>query len=176
MSKTFEDRLEDLAVDLNEQSADLRTSTFMWFVSTAEIIDRYLVVENQRLFKLNRTKLNILNVLTTHGGTMTPTDLSKKVARSKHAITTAVDILVGEGLVRREGEGKDRRLRKVTITSKGLSFVKKLMPTRQAITSKIMSCFDEEASNGFGDYLKQLRQHVLKLVEEQGTSDEYAEE
>ena len=164
MTGSFEDRIGDLASDLREQARDLKVSNFLWFIYTSDVVNRYLDRE-LRKSGFNRTLMNILHNLVTHDGTLTPTELGRRVFRSDHAITRAIDTLEKEGLVKREGSSKDRRLRKVTITGKGLNLVKKGMPTRQVITSQAMSCFDREESEAFNTLLNRLRKHVFKLLE-----------
>ncbi len=170
MARTLEDLLDDLANDLNEQAADIKEDGFASFIYTADIVNDYLEDE-LRKDRINRTKLNILHNLTTHGGNMMPSELSRKVLRSKHAITSAIDSLIFEGLVKREGDDKDRRIRRVALTSKGVHFVKRFMPLRRKFTSQVMSCLDEDESRAFADYLKRIRQHVLSLIDEEAQSE-----
>jgi len=118
MTKSFEDTMESLANDIRVQANDLRVDNFLSFVYAADIVNRYLDTELRRVH-LNRTQMNILHTLVTHEGMLTPTELGRRVFRSDHAITRAVDGLEKEGLARREGTANDRRLRKVVITRKG---------------------------------------------------------
>jgi DNA-binding MarR family transcriptional regulator len=101
------------------------------------------------------------------GGRATPTELSKRVFRSKHAITRAVDTLEKEGLVKREGIGEDRRNRKVVVTAKGLNLVRKMVPFREQIGSTITEPLTEEEARRFSSILKRLRRHLVGLMEEQ---------
>ena len=168
MTYNFEDRIEDLANDLREQAGDLRVSNFLWFTYTSEVTNRYLDRE-LRKFGFNRTRMNILHNLVTHDGTLAPTELGKRVYRSDHAITRAIDSLEKEGLVKRGWSPEDRRLRKVTITKEGLNLVKKGMSARKAITSQAMSCFDAGEAETFNSYLKRFRKHLLKLLDMQNS-------
>ena len=96
---------------------------------------------------------------------MTPTGLSGRALRSKHAITRAIDSLEQQGLVRREGIGEDRRVRKVAITAKGLDVVKKTMADRRELGLRAMSCLGKEETQTFSATLKRLRKHMLSLME-----------
>ncbi len=164
MTKGFASKLESLADDLRAQADDLRVDNFLSFIYTADLVNRYLNIA-LRKYNLNRTQMSILHFLITHGGTLTPTELSRRVFRSKHAVTKAVDGLEQEGLVQREGATmKDRRLRKVSITRKGLDIVKNTMPVRQEISSRAMSCLSEAQAMAFTTTLKQLRRHIRNLL------------
>jgi DNA-binding MarR family transcriptional regulator len=164
MTQSFQDGIEDLANDLREQGADLRVDNFVSFIYTSDVMNRYLDRE-LRKHGYNRTLMNILHNLVTHDGTMTPTELGKRVYRSDHAMTRAIDILHKEGLVEREGVAEDRRLRKVTITRKGLNLVKKGMTDRKALTFRVMSCLDKGEAETFSAILKRLRKHLFSLLE-----------
>lgn len=165
LASNFEERVEDLANEIREQLNCLSVDNFVTFLHTADIVERYVDIEMQKV-GINRTHLSLLNHLIVLGGIATPTELSKRVFRSKHAITRAVDTLVKEGLVRREGIGEDRRNRKVAITVKGLNFVKKMVPVRQQIGSRIMSPLSEEEASQFSAILKRLRRHMVSLMAE----------
>src|SRR3990172_3109353 len=164
MTTDFEERLETLAKDIQAQAKDLRYDNLLSFAYTADTMHRYLDIVLSK-YAIKQTYYNILHSLITRGGVMTPTELSKRVYRSKHAITRAVDTLEREGLVAREGIGIDRRTRKVAITKKGLEAVKKSTPARRTISYDAMSCFNEQQAEEFNASLRQLRKHALDLIE-----------
>jgi len=164
MIKNFHQRVESLAKDIKTQATDLRFNSLVSFAYTADIVNRYL---NTVLHKhgINQTYFNILHTLITHGGILTPTELSRRVFRSKHAITRAVDGLEKEGLVAREGIGSDRRTRRVVITKEGLDVVKKAMPYRHEVSLSAMSCLNEQQAQAFNDTLRLLRKHIIVLID-----------
>ena len=164
MANSFEDRIKYLANDIRAQANDLRFDNFLSFIYTAEIVNKY-VDSVLRKHGAKRTWMSILHILITHGGTMTPTELSGRALRSKHAITRATDSLEQRGLVRREGIGEDRRVRKVAITAKGLDVVKKTMADRRELGLRAMSCLGKEETQTFSATLKRLRKHMLSLIE-----------
>jgi len=164
MAKSFENEIKSLANEIRAQGDDLRVGNFLSFIYTSDIVNRYLDT-TLRKYGVNRTWMNILHTLITHDGTMTPTELSRRVFRSKHAITRAVDSLEQEGLVGREGIGKDRRVRKVTITEEGLDVVKKTMPNGRDLSSRAMSCLSKDEAQAFSATLRRLRKHILSLMD-----------
>ncbi len=164
MTDNFTEKIEDLANEIREQVNRLSVDNFITFLHTADIMERYVDNEMQKV-GINRTHLSLLNHLIVLGGKATPTELSKRVYRSKHAITRAVDTLEKEGLVIREGIGEDRRNRRVAITVKGLNFVKRMVPVREEIGSRIMSPLNETEAKQFSATLKRLRRHMVNLME-----------
>lgn len=163
MATDFEHKVEDLAHEIREQSNGLSVDTFITFIHAADILERYLDIEMRKV-GINRTNYTLLNHLIVLGGTATPTELSKRVFRSKHAITRAVDTLEKEGWVKREGIGKDRRNRRVTVTTKGLNLVRRMVPFREEMGSRIMSTLDGAEAAQLSTILKRLRRHLVRLM------------
>jgi DNA-binding MarR family transcriptional regulator len=163
------ERLDTLARRLRVQANNLKFDNFLSFIYTSEIVNRYLDIE-LRKFGLNRTQMSILHILIARGGVLTPTDLSRRITRSKHATTHAVDSLEKLGLTTSAKTKKDRRLRKVAVTEKGLDLVERTLALRQQIGSRAMQCLDNEEAAVLQDILRRLRKHVVQLGED--TPDE----
>jgi MarR family transcriptional regulator for hemolysin len=164
MTSDFENKIEDLAHEIKEQSNRLSMDNFSTLVHVADILERFIDVQMRKV-GINQTNYTLLNHLIVLGGRATPTELSKRVFRSKHAITRAVDTLEKEGLVKREGIGEDRRNRKVVVTAKGLNLVRKMVPFREQIGSMITEPLNDEEARGFSTMLKRLRRHMVDLME-----------
>ena len=163
--KAHAKRLDSLARRLRIQANDLKFDNFLSFIYTFEIVNKYLDNELKKC-GLNRTQMNILHILIARGGTLTPTELSRRITRSKHATTRAVDSLETLGLTRSAGTRSDRRLRRVTITEKGLDLVEQTMSLRHKIGSQAMQCLNQDEAEAFQTILKRFRKHVLQLMEE----------
>ena len=163
--KSHSERLNFLAKRLRVQANDLKFDNFLSFVYTSEIVNRYLDTE-LRKFGINRTQMSILHILIARGGTLTPTELSRRITRSKHATTKAVDSLEELGLTRSAKTKSDRRLRRVAVTEKGLDLVEKTMSLRHKIGSQAMQCLDNQEAEVFQDILRRFRKHVVQLMGE----------
>ena len=163
MAADFEDSIDSLAREIRGWANDMRSDNFLALLYTSDIVNK---VMDTQLYKegINRTRMGILSHLVTNGGTLTPTELSRRVLRSKHAITGAIDRLEQEGLVKREGPDKDRRIRKVTITRKGLNVLKKKIPLGREFGLQAMSCLDEKEAQALSHILKRLRKHMIGML------------
>src|SRR5512136_874685 len=109
--------MKALAKDIRNEGEDLTIKTLISILRAADMINMVVDLATKQ-YGINQTMLSILYTLTTHDGVMTPTDLSKKVFRTKQAITLAVDGLDAAGLVKREPIGTDRRIRRIRTTEK----------------------------------------------------------
>jgi DNA-binding MarR family transcriptional regulator len=107
--------------------------------------------------------MSILHILIARGGVLTPTELSRRITRSKHATTKAVDSLEELRLTKSARTKSDRRLRKVAVTEKGLDLVEKTMTLRHRIGSQAMQCFNNEEAEALQDILTRFRKHVIQL-------------
>ena len=164
MSKVSNHEIQSMADEIREQAAQLRVLTFLSFIYTADVVNRYLDIEIAR-YPVGRSGFSVLHNLVLHGGTMTPTHLSKRIFRSKHAVTRVVDNLEKLGFVKRDAIGEDRRVRKVSITQKGLSFVKESQSAgQQRIGHVLLSHLDQKQIKALGVMMKQIREHTLKLI------------
>lgn len=164
MSKVSDQDLKTMAEEIREQAAQLRHLTLLSFVYTADVVNRYLDKEVAR-YPVGRTGFSVLHNLVLHSGTMTPTNLSKRVFRSKHAVTRVVDKLEKLGFVKRDAIGADRRVREVSITKEGLTFVKESRAVgQQRLGHVIFSQLDKKQIESLGDMMRGIREHVLELI------------
>jgi MarR family transcriptional repressor of emrRAB len=165
MSRVSNHDLQSMAEEIREQAAQLRVLTFLSFIYTSDVVNRYLEIEVAR-YPVSRTGFSVLHNLVLHGGTMTPTDLSKRIFRSKHAVTRVVDKLENLGFVKRDGIGSDRRMRKVSITKEGLEFVKKAQATgQQRLGHVLLSPLDRKQIESLRKMMKKIREHALTLID-----------
>jgi len=162
--------MEAVANDLRETASDLKVDTLLSLVRAAEVANRYLDLEMSK-YGARRARSGVLNVLIVNGGKMRPTDLSKKLFRAKHTITSIVDGLEKEGLVRRETTTEDRRIRKIAITKVGLEFVKATASYRRDISYKAFSWLDVEQTQELNNMLTRLRKHLLLILERKGNGE-----
>jgi len=164
MTRVSNHDLQSMADEIREQAAQLRVLTLLSFVYTADVVNRYLDIEVAR-YPVGRTGFSVLHNLVLHGGTMTPTSLSQRVFRSKHAVTRVVDKLEKLGFVKRDAIGTDRRVRKVSITKEGLAFVKKAQAAgQQRMGNVLFSPLNKKQIESLGEMMKKLREHTLTLI------------
>jgi DNA-binding MarR family transcriptional regulator len=164
MSKVSDHELQSMADEIREQAAQLRVLTFLSFIYTSDVVNRYLDIEIAS-YPVGRTGFSVLHNLVLHGGTMTPTNLSQRIFRSKHAVTRVVDRLERLGFVKRGAIGKDRRVRKVHITKEGLAFVKDSQAAgQQRLGSVLLNPLDQKQIEALSVMMKQIREHTLKLI------------
>ena len=74
------------------QVGDKENKLVMVIVRSADILNRYLQIELAK-FNSSPTRFAIMNALLVHGGSMTPTAISKWMFRAKHSVTGILKVL-----------------------------------------------------------------------------------
>ena len=161
--KELRDKINSLSQEIVSLSDDLRASALVSIISSADVILEFerIVLKHS---ESSRTRFRVLNTLITHKGSLTLTEISKRVFRSKYSTTRVIDKLVKEGLVIREAIGGDRRAKNITITRKGIEFMEKTMPRRHKMTDAVTSCLTGNQIITLVGLLKKIRKHLLGLI------------
>jgi DNA-binding MarR family transcriptional regulator len=157
--------IKDLTEEIDQISKIVKFDSLILLMYAAEAANRFL---ESRLKKhgQDQTRLNILYLLISNGGQMTPTNISKRVYRSKHAITRAIDILEKGDLVRRGPTDSDRRSITITITRAGIELVKNSLPDMQRASSVATSCLSGKQIDDLREISKKLRKWLWTSMPE----------
>jgi DNA-binding MarR family transcriptional regulator len=162
------EKLDGMSAEIRTFAKKLRVDTFWTLRSTSYLIERFLKMQSSKRH-LSHSGVDLLCVLVLGGGQMTPTNISKQISRSKYGVTRIVDRLEKQGLVRRELQGDDRRLREVRITAKGLKVVEEnYIEVHEHIKVLLDPLIDEKAKE-LNNMLKQLRQNLNVAISEYRT-------
>jgi len=144
--------------DVDHEDRILRT--FILFVQTADATMKYSNAHFYRKEGLSTIKVIVLRVLAAHGGTMTPSEIAEWTFRERHNITTLVDRLKRDGLVRVERNMKDKRYVSVSLTAKGRKVLKQAMPVAREIVNRVMLSISEGDAVPLEKSLRVLRQNA----------------
>ena len=153
-----------LARELNRQHKQLQTSTFMSLLVSCDMINRYLDSEREEK-EITGAGFNVLNTLILCNGSAFPTEISKRLFRSKHSVSKVIFTLERHSLVTIRPVGEDRRKREVRITNKGIEVAKKgTVYLRKRIGKEILSILTDEETKLLHDILARIRRHTLTLT------------
>ena len=168
MSKISKTDLENAANLLKKQHAEIKTDTFLKFLATLDSFTRYLDLQYTSK-QATRSGFNVLNTLVLYGGSMSPTEISKKIFRSKNAIGHVVSTLESRGLVKTTPANDDKRSIEVRITAKGLALTTtESIIARERLGQRVLSTLTEDETKCLNDLLEKLMQHTLTLIEDTG--------
>ena len=163
MTTGLDEAIESLAKEIKEIASVVKFDSLILLMYAGDVVGRYLDIEMSK-YGQDQTRFNILYLLVGYGGSMTPTNISKRVYRSKHAITRAIDVLEKDSLVKRQRTSDDRRSINITITRKGVQLVKRSLPDLQRVSSKATSCLNNKQVEQLRTIARELRNHLLTLI------------
>jgi len=146
-------RLVDVALE------DTIQRTFILFVQTADAVLKYA---DASFYKagLSVIKFVVLQLLAVKGGAMTPSEIARWTLRERHNITTLVNRLERDGLVRAERNSRDRRCVDVTLTDRGREVLSQATPVATEIVNQVMSSIGEDDTVLCEKWLRILRQNA----------------
>jgi MarR family 2-MHQ and catechol resistance regulon transcriptional repressor len=112
-------------------------------------------VHNHFLGELTVSQFGILEALY-HLGPMAQKELAGKILKSPGNITTIINNLEKNGLVRREVKSDDKRYYTVHLTLAGTSTIERIFPAHADIVLNRMSILTKTEQHALADLLKKL--------------------
>ncbi|MDD5337971.1 MAG: MarR family transcriptional regulator [Dehalococcoidales bacterium] len=99
------------------------------------------------------------------GGSLTPTQLSEAMFRSKHSVTKIMDNLEKEGFIVRDFSSKDRRVTVIRVTEAGLEYVRKNQHKAEIRAQQVMNCLAEADQETLTGFTGQLNNRMTELLD-----------
>ena len=152
-------------IDVDHEDAILRS--FILLVQTAYAILKYADAHLYRKARLSISKLIVMRALATNKGVMTPSELAKWTQTERHNVTTLIERMKRDGLIRTERNPRDRRFVNVSLTDKGREVLMQAMLVAREIVDQVMSSIGEDDALLLEKSLRVLRQnahHGLEYV------------
>jgi MarR family transcriptional regulator, 2-MHQ and catechol-resistance regulon repressor len=113
------------------------------------------LAERQTVGDLTYSQFAVLEALY-HLGSMTQGDVSSKILKSSSNLTTVIDNLERDGLVRRERDAKDRRVIHVHLTEAGRGKIEAVFPNHVAALVEEFSGLSASEQETLGELCKKL--------------------
>ena len=150
-------------IDVDHKDTVLRT--FILFVQTARAVLKYADTHFYREARLSVIKFIVLQALATNGGSMTPSKIAEWTHTERHNVTTLVDRLKQDGLVRAKRHNRDKRSVSIILTDKGREVLSQAMPVAREIVHQVMVSIGEGDSALLEEPLRVLRQNAYDGLE-----------
>jgi DNA-binding MarR family transcriptional regulator len=144
-------------------AAELRVDAVLTIMRSADILSRYMNISSKE-YGPSQAGWGVLFVLVVRGGRLTPTEISKRILRSKHTVTQIVDTLEADGLVIRTSDAYDRRKRYIEITRKGLEIVKLGYPKRNESSNKALATLKKSETEQLIKILKRVNKYLVTQI------------
>ena len=144
---------------------DTLLKTFIVFRQTARAVLKYENAHFYRETHLSAIKFIVLQALATNGDSMTPSKIAERTHTERHNITTLVDRLKQDGLVRAKRNNRDRRSVSIILTDKGRKVLSYAMSVAKEIAYQLMASIDEGDTVLLEKLLRVLRQNAYHGLE-----------
>jgi len=143
------------------QIADPVVNAYVLLLNTSDVVSRY--AETQ-LFKLGitATQYTVLVTLKFCPEPPTLTELSQRLFRTKNSLTTVIDNMERDGLVKRVRDSADRRAIRVMATEKGKKLFEAVLAPSRDLVYQIMSCYKQDDVGRLAELLQRVRRHTLQ--------------
>ena len=137
---------------------------FWLCVTFADTILRYLEITMK---KDDISPLHIIAMyhLVRAGGSLTPTQLSESMFRSKHSVTKIMDNLEKEGFIVRDFSSQDRRVTIIQVTAAGLEYIKKNQHKGEIRAKQVMDCLEAAQQEKLVALTGQLNDRMTDILE-----------
>jgi len=143
------------------QITDPVVKAYVLLLNTSDIVSRYAESYLSKL-GITSSQYTVLVTLSVCPGPPTLTELSQRLFRTKNSLTTVIDNMERDGLVKRVRDGADRRAIRIVTTEKGIELFKRVRAPSKKLVYHIMSCFATEDLNHFSALLQSLRKKTLE--------------
>jgi DNA-binding MarR family transcriptional regulator len=150
-------------IDVDHEDTILRS--FILFVQTAYAILKYADAHLYRKARLSISKLIVMRALASNKEVMTPSEIATWTQTERHNITTLIERMKRDGLIRTERNPRDRRFVNVSLTDKGREVLTQAMPVAREIVDQVMSSISEDDALLLEKSLRALRQNAHQGLE-----------
>jgi MarR family 2-MHQ and catechol resistance regulon transcriptional repressor len=130
-------------------------------------LSSHLLPPLQKEFGITESQLAVLESLH-HLGPLTQGQLCQKILRSGSNLTTVVDNLERDGLVRRERDPRDRRVQIVQLTAKGSELIARAFPRHVDRVTKAFGTLTATEQRELGRICRKLGRSLAEESEARG--------
>ncbi len=133
----------------------LALDTFIKLFRSVNSVHALVIPLLQREHGLTESQFGVLEALH-HVGPLSQGQLCQKILRSGSNVTTVVDNLERDGLVRRDRDEKDRRVQIVQLTESGRAAIEAALPEHIERITSMMSVLTEAEQKDLGRICRKL--------------------
>ncbi|MFV8783629.1 MarR family winged helix-turn-helix transcriptional regulator [Microbulbifer sp. SA54] len=131
-----------------EQMPELNTAA-MALIGRLQLVNKHMTQAMSQTFRrygLTDAAFDVLATLLRSGPphTLTPTQLLEQLLVTSGSMTSRLNSLEKQGLIRREVGITDKRSRQVALTRKGHTLIRKVMAHHVATQDQLLSVFNED--------------------------------
>jgi DNA-binding MarR family transcriptional regulator len=145
---------------------ETRNADLFKLITVAGLLSKYA----DRIFTLeisiSQTQYAVLSIVGLSDSPVNESEISEIMQRGLNSVSTMVDRLVKQGLLRRTRSDEDRRVNYLTLTKSGREKVEKGMLVNKQIVKRLTSILTKEENRQILLLLNKLEGHILQFTQE----------
>ena len=145
------------------QIPDPIVNAYVLLLNTSDIVSRSAEIELSKL-GITSTQYAVLVTLSVCPQPPTLTELGQRLFRTKNNLTTVIDNMERDGLVKRIRDKADRRAIRVMVTEKGAELFASVRAPSRELVYQTMSCYNQEDVSRLSELLQRIRRHTLEQL------------
>lgn len=134
--------------------------TFILFWQTAREVSKYIDSFLHKRANVSTIHMIVLQSIEHNNGIMNPSEIANWTNTMRHNVTTLIQRMKKEGLIRVERDNKNRRKVNVMITDKGRLVLKNALPIAQEAIDQVMSSISNDDITSLQQALTLMRKNV----------------
>lgn len=168
MGTEFESKVMVLSQKIRALTPDafLRANLSIAFaaMATEQALDKMF-----RKYGLSHKRFLMLHIIMENGGSVTMPELTQRMYVSRQAIALTIRFFEDQGIVKTEPSGDDQRIKKITLTDKGLELVTEISMSeyRMHVHNIIMSVINEREAIMLTDILDALSTRLSTIIDKE---------
>jgi DNA-binding MarR family transcriptional regulator len=147
----------------NNQKETHSTDIFK-LITVAGLLSKYA----DRVFtaetSISQTQYAVLSIVGSADAPVNESDISEKILRGLNSVSTMVDRLVKQGLLRRTRSEEDRRVNYLTLTKAGREKVEKGNSVHKQLIKRLTSIFTKDENRQILALLNKMGDHISKVT------------
>lgn len=127
----------------------------------AHVVERAMT-EDLKPLGLKPAHLDMLMNIYRHPG-MSQQELAEKLIVGRSNITMLMPTLVARGLVTREGDARDKRIQRLTLTQAGSKLLLEALAIYSALLDRAMATTTAEECDEMGRIMQKMMDHFVRI-------------
>ena len=153
----------DLELIKTIDTDDPRLDAYIHLKAFGRLIHRHLKSIMSKN-NINITEADLVYLLRLGLEPVTPTQITKRMAMTKQAVSRWIEKLERSGLVKRNMNPVNKRMTIIRLTPKGRRHADKIVAKERQISHEVMSPLNEQEIQAFDQTIKKLRYYFLMEV------------
>jgi DNA-binding MarR family transcriptional regulator len=151
-------------IEIQGENPILRT--FILFQQTVRVVKKYQDAYLYKEVKLSDVKFIVLMAFYYDPtSAVTASEIAQWTDTEPHNVTTLINRMKQDGLLKAERDKKDKRFLKIKLTDRGREVFQRAMPAAQQVLDQLMSSIDQNDVLPFEKVLKIIRQNAYDGLE-----------